>query len=105
MRDEDLMNRGDHLARLCAMDGVLENQLGLVLAHLKRHRQPAATRALLAALPRSPFAARANQTRHQLEALDRHVGASLGSTTSWEDAAVIVGWAKRLWSVYRRRSH
>lgn len=105
MHEEDLMKRGDSLAQRCAMDGVLENQLALVLAHLKRHRRPEATHQLLAALPTSPFAQRTRSTRGQLESLGRHVKTALGRVSSWEEAAVIVGWAKRLWPVYKRRAH
>ncbi len=105
MEEEDLMKRGDFLAQRCAVDKVLENQLGLVLAHLKRHRRPEATQELLAGLPRSPFGRRTRRTREQLEALERHVKAALGGISSWQDAAVIVGWAKRLWPVYKRRAH
>lgn len=105
MREEDLMQRGDTLARLCAMESVPENQLGMVLAHLKRHRRPESTRELLAELPASPFGRRTGSTRAQLQALDRHVKSALGGVSNWEDAAVIVGWAKRLWGVYKRRTH
>ncbi len=105
MREEDLMRRGDVLARNCAGAGVPENQLGFVLAHLKRHREPKATRKLLAALPRSPFASRTRSTRQQLENLERSVKAALSHVSDWQQAAVIVGWAKRLWPVYRKRSY
>lgn len=105
MQDEDLMKRGDSLAQRCAVDQVPENQLGMVLAHLKRHRRPEATKKLLASLPASPFGRRTGSTRSQFEALQRHVKAALGGVSSWEEAAVIVGWAKRLWSVYKRRAH
>jgi hypothetical protein len=40
-----------------------------------------------------------------MEALDRHVKSALSGVSSWKEAAVIVGWAKRLWPVYKRRSH
>ena len=105
MQEEDLMKRGDSLAQRCAMDQVPENQLGMVLAHLKRHRSPEETKELLSGLPRSPFGRRTRSTREQLEALDRHVKSALGGVSSWNEAAVIVGWAKRLWPVYKRRSH
>ncbi len=105
MREEDLMRRGDVLARSCAGAGVPENQLGIVLAHLKRHRRPEATRQLLAALLKSPFAWRSKSTRQQLENLERYVKAALAHVTDWQQAAVIVGWAKRLWSVYKQRAY
>ncbi len=105
MQEEDLMRRGDSLAQRCAMDQVPENQLGMVLAHLKRHRRPQATRELLKNLLRSPFAYRSRSTREQFENLERHVKASLSHVSDWRQAAIIVGWAKRLWPVYRQRSH
>lgn len=105
MDDEKIMERGDALARRCALDGVPENHLGMVLAHLKRHRRPEATRELLAALPTSAFARRTRATRTQLEALGRHVKAALSQVSNWDDAARIVGWAKRLCPTYRSRTH
>ncbi len=104
MNDDDLMRRADTLARQCAGAGVLENQLGNVLAHLKRHRSPAATRRLLETLKTSPFATRTKSTRRQFEALARYVSPALGSR-DWQQAAQIVGWAKRLSAVYRARSY
>jgi len=103
MREEDLMQRGDALAQRCSMDGVLENQLAMVLAHLKRHRRPKATQELLRALPASPFGQRTQKTRKQFEALERHVKSAFVRVTSWQDAARIVGWAKRLCPVYKQR--
>jgi len=103
MNEEDLMTRGDAMARRCAMDGVLENQLAMVLAHLNRHRNPQATRELVRAMPRSVFATRSGRARGQYEALERHVSPELGRVKTWEEAAVVVGWAKRLWSSYKRR--
>jgi hypothetical protein len=105
MNEEDLMRRGDHLAQRCAMDKVPENQLGMVLAHLKRHRRPEATRQLLEELKRSPFAFRNKGTRLQFENLERHVKAALSHVSDGHEAAVIVGWGKRLWPVYKQRSH
>ncbi len=105
MNEDDLMRRADTLARQCATAGVLENQLGNVLAHLKRHRSPAATRRLLDSLKTSPFATRTKSTRRQFEALARYVTPALGGARGWEEAAQIVGWAKRLSSVYRARSY
>lgn len=103
--EEDLMRRGDSLAQRCAMDQVPENQLAMVLAHLKRHQRPEATRELLSSLLRSPFAFRNRGTRSQFENLERHVKAALSHVSDWRQAAVIVGWGKRLWPVYRQRSH
>ncbi len=100
-----LMQRAETLARQCAMAGVLENQLGNVLAHLKRHRDVAATRRLLDHLVRSPFAFRSKSTRRQFEALARHVKPALGTARGWQEAAQIVGWAKRLSAVFRARTY
>ncbi len=105
MTDEEQIRRGDTLARQCASAGVLENQLGLVLAHLKRHRDVRATGRLLESLRGSPFAGRTRSTRLQFEALEKHVRPALASATGWEEAAGIVGWAKRLSAVYRGRTH
>lgn len=94
MDDEKITERGNALAQRYAQDNVPENHLGMVLAHLKRHRRPEATRELLAALPTSAFARRTRGTRTQLEALGRHVKAALSQVSSWDDAARIVGWAE-----------
>ena len=96
------MRRGETLAQNCAGAGVLANQLGMVLAHLTRHRRPEATRQLLAALLTSPFARRSKRTRQQLENLERYVKTALANVSDWRQAAVIVGWAKRLWPVYKK---
>ncbi len=103
MNEDDLMRRAEVLAQQCATSGVLENQLGGVLAHLVRHRSPAATRRLLDALQISPFATRTKSTRRQFEALARYVAPALSSVRGWQEAARIVGWAKRLSAVYRLR--
>lgn len=92
--EESLMTQGEALARQCG--NVLENQLGMVLAHLRRHQDPAATERLLENLLKSPFANRTQRTREQMADLHREVGRVLRRYTSWHDAAQIVGWAKRL---------
>ncbi len=105
MNEDDLLRRAETLARQCASAGVLENQLGNVLAHLKRHRSPAATRKLLDSLKTSPFATRTQSTRRQFEALARYVAPALGTARGWQEAAQVVGWAKRLSAVFRQRTH
>ncbi len=105
MTDEELMQRGEALARQCMGAGVLENQLAVVLAHLKRHQDPRATRRLLSELNRSPFAVRTKSSRRQYEALEKHVGAALGRTSDWNEAANVVGWAKRLAPIFKKRTH
>jgi hypothetical protein len=96
-----VLSAADTLARRAAADGVLDNQLALVLAHLKRHRDVAGTLSLLAELETSPFAKRSQQTQRQFAALGRHVRESLHSVSGWQDAAAIVGWARRLAAFHR----
>ncbi len=105
MNESDVMTRAETLARQCASAGVLENQLGTVLAHLRRHRDVAATRRLLDDLTTSPFATRTKSTRRQFEELARHVKPALGGTVGWQEAVQIVGWAKRLSAVFRTRRY
>lgn len=96
---EILMERGDNLAAQCVLARVPDNHLGTVLAHLKRHRDPKATAKMLDELVKSPFARRFGKTGEQLEGLRRHVGSSLRQARDWQEAAQIVGWAKRLMAV------
>jgi hypothetical protein len=96
-----VLSAADTLARRAALDGVLDNQLALVLAHLKRHQDVASTLALLEELKTSPFAKRSQQTPRQFAALGRHVRESLLSVSGWQDAAAIVGWARRLAAFHR----
>lgn len=84
------------LAEHCAQDGVPDNHLAMVLAHLGRHRDVAATLRLLSALPQSPFGQRTRSTFRQMTGLQRHVSSALSGEKSWEEAAWIVGWARRL---------
>ncbi len=105
MNDEVLMQRARSLAEKCATAGVLENQIANVLAHLKRHRDPAATSKLLDALKTSPFATRSKSSRRQLTALADHLKPALASARDWREAAPVVGWAKRLSPIFRRRSY
>lgn len=98
--DEDLMLRGKQLAGDASGAGVLENQLARVAAHLKRHRNLQQTLGMLDALIKSPFANRNRGTRSQYKVLSRLVrGAVVGA--DWEQAAQIVGWARRLLTAER----
>lgn len=100
---EDLMQRGDALARQAALAGVLENQLALVVSHLRRHQDKSSTLTLLEELKDSPFAKRSKGTPDQFKALHRLVRAALSTAQDWEEAAQIVGWARRLLAVHRRQ--
>ncbi len=93
---DEILSRANTLAQRCGGDRVPENLLAMVLAHLRRHHDLQATRSLLAALQRSPFRLRTQSTARQLAKLETHVTATLGGVSGWEDAAWIVGWARRL---------
>jgi hypothetical protein len=99
MSPEECMRRGQRLARDASAD-VQENHVAQILAHLKRHRDVGATLTLLEKLPGSPFAERSNRTRTQLTALANLLSGELKRVTSWEDAATIVGWTRRLMLSY-----
>lgn len=101
---EILMQRGDNLARQCALGGVLPNHLGTVLAHLKRHRDPKATAEMLDELARSRFASRTKSTRGQFEGLRQHVVPALRQAKTWQQAAQVVGWAQRLMAVHKMKA-
>lgn len=103
MTEGQLMQKGDALARSCASARILESQINWVLQHLKRHRDVQATRQLLDTLPRSPFASRSRSTADQLANLQRLVKPELSSQRTWQQAATVVGWAKRLLPVYKPR--
>lgn len=105
MNEEVLMQKGESLARLCAQSGVQEAHLNWVLEHLKRFQDPGATRTLLEALPRSAFARRTRSTAEQIDHLRRLVLAELPRQRPWQEAATIVGWAKRLLPVYKPRKY
>jgi hypothetical protein len=102
-RDEELMKQAVSLAQQCVSADVLENQLAMVLAHLRRQKDLRATAELLRALPASPFAARTKSSRKQIDGLAEHVGRALARVNSWEEAATVVGWAKRLSAYYKPR--
>jgi hypothetical protein len=95
LNEEELISQAENLARSAASD-VQANHLATLLAHLKMHRNPKATRNLLSSLQRSPFVTRTQSTRNQFEALERHAGPVLDRASSWEDAAYVLGWARRL---------
>ena len=101
MTQEQTLSRAGTLARRAGAAGVRDDQLSLALVHLKRHRSVAATLALLAELKRSPFARRSGRSRDQLKALDEHVRAALQGISAWDEAAEIVGWARRLVAFYQ----
>lgn len=103
LSEEKRLQKAAELASLTGGAGVPSNQLAMVLSHLKRHRDLGATLALLAELPRSPFAARSGRTRGQFRDLEEHCRKVLAGLTDWQDAAWIVGWAKRLAGNYRAR--
>ncbi|HEX3556915.1 MAG TPA: hypothetical protein VIA62_27130 [Thermoanaerobaculia bacterium] len=98
---DQMMSRAEALARQAAGAGVHDDQLSLVLVHLKRHRDIAATLALLVELKRSSFAYRSRSTLEQLKALEESVRPALQGVSAWEDAAGIVGWARRLVTYYQ----
>ncbi len=95
--EEIVLEKAHQLAGSCARAGVRDNQLSQVLAHLKRHQDVRATRNLLESLRRSPFASRTGSSPRQYKALHEHVGTVFAWTSNWQDAARVVGWAKRLW--------
>ena len=78
--------------------------LAAIAAAITRHGDPAATRELLKSLPSSPFARRSKRTREQLTELERHVRVAIAPISSGSEAAIVLGWAKRLCAVYKQRS-
>jgi hypothetical protein len=95
LKEDELIPKAEALARSAASD-VQENHLANLIAHLKMHRDPKATRALLSSLQSSPLATRTQSTRRQFEALERHAGPVLERAASWQEAAYVLGWARRL---------
>jgi hypothetical protein len=92
----EILGRANTLAQRCGGDRVPENLLAMVLAHLRRHRDIKATASLLADLQKSPFRNRTKSTRYQFANLEAHVKSAFTGVSDWEDAAWIVGWARRL---------
>lgn len=101
--EERILSRAHVLARACAGERVLGNHLAQVVTHLKTHRDPGATKTLVAALKGSVFALRTGSTRRQLEALARLVGPEIRRDRDWREAAAVVGWARRLLPHYGGR--
>ncbi len=96
-----ILQKANVLASRCAGDRVPDNLLSMVLAHLRRHHDVKATLKLLRDLPNSPFARRTSSTERQLRRLGEHVSEAISSNkASWEEAAWIVGWARRLVQSY-----
>jgi len=93
---DEILGRATILAQRCGGDRVPENLLAMVLSHLRRNRDLQATRSLLTALQKSPFRLRTQSTPRQLAKLETHVTAALSRVTEWEEAAWIIGWARRL---------
>lgn len=93
---EEILPKAHVLARRCAGAGVPDNLLAMVLSHLRRHRNVKATLHLLSDLPQSPFGQRTGSTRRQLTSLRTHVNEAISGLLDWEEAAWIVGWARRL---------
>lgn len=93
---DQLMSRATALARQAGGAGVHDDQLSFVLVHLKRHRNIEATLLLLKELKSSPFAHRSRSTPGQFRALEEYVRPALKGDVTWEEAAGIIGWARRL---------
>ena len=94
--DEVVLEKAESLAGSCVRAGVRDNQLSQILTHLKRRRDLGSTRRLVKELPGSAFGKRNRGTQKQFEALRDHVGEVLRWANNWQDAARVVGWAKRL---------
>jgi hypothetical protein len=97
---DQILTRANNLARQAAAAQVPDEQLSLALVHLKRHRDVAATLTLLAELRRSSFAHRSRSTPAQFQALEENVQRALQDLSDWEEAAAILGWARRLVGFY-----
>jgi hypothetical protein len=97
---DQVLSRAETLARQAGGAGVHDDQLSIVLVHLKRHHDIAATLTLLIELKKSPFAHRSRSTPEQFRALEASVRPALLGVSDWEDAAGIVGWARRLVTFY-----
>jgi hypothetical protein len=93
---DEILPKARVLAERCAGDRVPDNLLAMVLSHLRRHRSVPATLSLLSALPQSPFGRRTGITHDQMTSLRQHTDKALARVSDWEEAAWIVGWARRL---------
>ncbi len=96
MDEREVLRRASALADQAAQANVLDNQLGQMLTHLKRHNSVESMLSLVKKLPASSFGQRSGQTPRQLSALARLLPQSLAHVSRWEDAAAILGWARRL---------
>jgi hypothetical protein len=103
LTSDQILTRANTLANQIAAAHVPDAQLSIVLVHLKRHRDVAATLKLLKELKLSPFSRRNQGTPAQFRALEDNVGRALQNVTAWEEAAAILGWGRRLVSYYTRR--
>jgi hypothetical protein len=95
-KEDFVFERASTLASACFRGNVKDNQLGQVLAHLKRHRNVTKTRELLESLARSCFAKRTRVAGEQFQALETHVASALTGISDWQRAAEIVAWGRRL---------
>ena len=102
---DQILGRANILASQIAAANVPDQQLSMALVHLKRHRNVAASLTLLAGLKRSPFARRNNSTRAQFQVIEENIRQALEKLDDWEEAAAILGWARRLVSYYSRGGH
>ena len=103
INSDQILSRANALATQVAAGRVPDEQLSMALVHLKRHHDVAATLTLIAELRSSSFARRSRSTAEQLRILDESVRRALRDLTSWEDAAMVLGWARRLVNYYARR--
>jgi hypothetical protein len=103
LTSDQILTRANTLANQIAAAHVPDAQLSMVLVHLKRHRDVAATLRLLAALRLSPFGRRNRGTPAQFRALEENVRRALQGPPTWEEAAAILGWGRRLVGYYTRR--
>lgn len=103
LTNDQILTRANTLASQIATAHVPDAQLSMVLVHLKRHRDVAATLKLLTELRRSPFGRRNRVTPDQFRALEENVRRALQGPPTWEEAAAILGWGRRLVSYYTKR--
>jgi hypothetical protein len=96
LKIEQILSKADILARQTASARVPDEQLSIVLNNLKRHHDVAATLTLLGELRRSSFGHRTRSTPSQLASLHDSVRFALQGLSDWQDAASIIGWARRL---------
>jgi hypothetical protein len=100
---DQMLSRANALANQIAAARVPEEQLAMALVHVRRHRDVAATLILLGELRQSSFARRSRSTSEQLRNLEESVRRALLGLNAWEDAAMVLGWARRLVGYYTRK--